>query len=178
MMSNPRLRPAETLGAFAVPLEGSVTTPKLGASGEVDDRPEVQQLFANLRASLPELKKLLRDCQGHWGYEDGIYRFYHNSFKVYALQQTTSAIAAALQSLAPHRELNEAFAAIVRDGTGKTFEPEHNRRWLEVTRPIVEAFFHASYFLEMAVRYGTQLTQPPRQLPSGWAAFLYLYNLR
>jgi hypothetical protein len=27
--------------------------------------------------------------------------------------------------------------------TDKTFESEHNQRWLEVTRPIVEAFFHA-----------------------------------
>src|SRR5260370_1751 len=164
MMSNPRLRPAETLGAFAVPLEGSVTAPKLGASGEVDDRPEVQQLLANLRASLPALEKLLRDCQGRWGYEDGIYRFYHNSFKVYALQQTTSAIVAALQSLAPHRELNEAFAAIVRGGTGKTFEPEHNRRWLRGTRPIVEAFFHALCCRVVAVRYGTQLPRRLRQL--------------
>src|SRR5260370_42569054 len=111
MMSNPRVRPAETLGAFAVPLEGSVTTPKLGASGEVDDRPEVQQLFANLRASLPELEKLLRDCPRHWGYEDSIYRFYHNSFQVYALQQTTSALVAAHQSLAPHREHNERLPA-------------------------------------------------------------------
>ena len=51
---------------------------------------------------------------------------------------------AALQSLAPDRNLNESFIAIVRDGTGKTFEGEHNRRWLEVTRPIVEAFFHSS----------------------------------
>ncbi len=80
------------------------------------------------------------------GYEDGIYRFYHHSFKIYSLQETTSAIVAAL--------------------------------WLEVTRPMVEAFFHAHYFLEMAVRYGKQLKHPPRQLPSGWAAFLYLYNLR
>src|SRR5260370_29131908 len=116
MMSNPRVRPAETLGAFAVPLEGSVTTPKLGASGDVDDREEVQQLFANLRASLPELEKLLRDCQSHWGYEDGIYRFYHPSFKVYTLQETTSAIVAALQSLAPERSLNESFIQIVTDG--------------------------------------------------------------
>ncbi len=152
--------------------------PKLQPSGDADDRPEVQQLFANLRASLPKLEKLLRDCQSHWGYEDGIYRFYHHSFKVYALQETTSAIVAALRALAPERNINEAFLAIVRDGTGKTFEREHNRRWLEVTRPIVEAFCHAQYFLEMAVRYGKQLKEPPRQLPSGWAAFLYFYNLR
>ena len=159
-------------------MERSVTKPKRRASGDVDDREEVQQLFANLRASLPELKKLLRACASHWGYEDGIYRFYHHSFKVYSLQETTSAIVAALQSLASERNLNESFMAIVRDGTGKTFEREHNRRWLEVTRPIVEAFFHAHYFLEMAVRYGKQLKHPPRQLPSGWAAFLYLFNLR
>jgi len=159
-------------------MEGLVTKPKLQASGDVDDRQEVQQLFANLRASLPELEKLLRDCESHGGYDDGIYRFYHHSFKVYSLQEMTSATVAALQSLAPERTLNESFMAIVRDGTGKTFEREHNRRWLEVTRPIVEAFFHARYFLEMAARYGKQLKHPPRQLPSGWAAFLYLYNLR
>ena len=159
-------------------MERSVTQPKLPPSDDVDDRQDVQQLYTHLRASLPELEKLLRDCQSHWGYEDGICRFYHHSFKVYSLQETTAAIVAALQSLASERNLNESFMAIVRDGTGKTFEREHNRRWLEVTRPIVEAFFHAHYFLEMAVRYGKQLKHPPRQLPSGWAAFLYLYNLR
>jgi len=159
-------------------MERSVTQPQLTPSDDVDDRQDVQQLYTNLRASLPELEKLLRDCQSHWGYEDDIYRFYHHSFKVYSLQETTAAIVAALQSLASERNLNESFMAIVRDGTGKTFEREHNRRWLEVTRPIVEAFFHAHYFLEMAVRYGKQLQQPPRRLPSGWAAFLYLYNLR
>jgi hypothetical protein len=155
-----------------------MTEPTLQPSDDVDDREEVQRVLAQLRASLPELEKLLRDCQSRWGYEDGIYRFYHQSFKVYSLQETTSAIVAALQSLAPERRLNESFLAIVRDGTGKTFEREHNRRWLEVTRPIVEAYFHAQYFLEMAVRYGKQLKHPPRQLPSGWAAFLHLYDLR
>jgi hypothetical protein len=35
------------------------------------------------------------------------------------LQETTSAIVAALQSLASERNLNESFMAIVRDGTGK-----------------------------------------------------------
>ncbi len=159
-------------------MEVLVTKPKVPASGDVDVRQEVQHLFANLRASLPKLEKLLRDCHSHWGYEDAIYRFYHHSFKVYALQETTSAIVAGLRSLAPERKLNESFLTIVRDGTGKTFDREHNRRWLEVTRPIVEAFFHARYFLEMAVRYGKKLEQPPRLLPSGWAAFLYLYNLR
>src|SRR6266571_8820849 len=115
----------------------------LSAPDTIDDRQEVQETFANLRESLPELEKLLRDCQSHWGYEDPVYRFYHHSLKVYAVQETTSAIVAALQSLAPERALNKSFMQIVRDGTGKKFEREQNRRWIEVTRPIVEAFFHA-----------------------------------
>jgi hypothetical protein len=152
-------------------VERPVTETQLAPNDDVDERQEVQRIFANLRGSLPELEKLLRDCQSHWGYEDGIYRFYHQSFKVYSLQATTSAIVAALALLAPDRKLNEAFLEIVRDGPGKTFEREHNQLWLEVTRPIVEAFFHARYFLEMAVRYGTKLERPPRLLPRGWAAF-------
>lgn len=111
-------------------------------------------------------------------YEDAIYRFYHHSFKVYALQGMTERIVAAVQSLAPDRPLNATFTTIMNAGTGKRFEPAHNRRWLEVTRPILEAFFHARYFLEMVVRYGKKLSQTPRLLPSGWAAVLYLYDLR
>jgi hypothetical protein len=46
--------------------------------------------------------------------------------------------------------LNEQFLRIVAEGTGKIFKPEDNRSWETVTRPILEAFFHAHYFLEMA----------------------------
>lgn len=145
---------------------------------DVDDRAVVQQLFSNLKDSLPVLEKLFHECASHWGYEDPVYRFYHQSFKVYGLQDTTTRIVAALQALAPERQLNWWFLRIVQDGTGHLFERKHNQRWLEVTRPIVEAFFHARYFLEMAVRYGKTLKAPPRTLPSGWAAFLYLYELR
>jgi hypothetical protein len=42
---------------------------------------------------------------------------------------------------------------------------------------VVEAFFHARYFLEMAVRYA-HLDSPPSLLPSGYAALLCLYQLR
>lgn len=156
----------------------------MGTSGRlldldaVDDTPAVQALFSSLKAALPELEKLLRECDGEWGYEDPIYRFYHQSFKVYALGNTTKRIVSALQALAPEQPLNEWFVGIVAEGTDKTFDHEHNARWLEVTRPIVEAFFHARYFLEMAVTYGRDLTAPPRLLPSGWASFLYLYRLR
>ena len=67
---------------------------------------------------------------------------------------------------------------LVRRGTGKEFTVDMNDRWTEETRPIVEAFFHARYFLEMVCRYGGELKEPPQMMPSGWAAVLYLYNLR
>lgn len=107
-----------------------------------------------------------------------MYRFYHGSFKVYGLQAKTLRIVSALRQLAPDLPLDEQLMQVVEDGTGKTFEPEHNRRWAEVTRPIVEAFFHARLFLEMVVRDGEELEHPPLRLPSGWASALYLYNLR
>src|SRR5262249_40253850 len=147
--------------------------PSRAPDRDVDDRPEVQELFKKLKASLPELEKLLVECSSHWGYEDPVYRFYHQSFKVYRIQDTTLAIGAALQALAPGRQLHPWFSQIVKDGTGKTFVSAHNHRWPETTRAMVEAFFHARYFLEMAVRYGTEQTSPPQTLPSGWAAFLY-----
>ena len=146
--------------------------------GELDDRPEVQALFANLQAQLPELETLLRQCSNHWGYEDPIYRFYHHSFKVYGLQDETVKIVQALQGLAPQLALNEQFLRIVAEGTGNRFTPKDNRNCDTVTRPILEAFFHARFFLEMGVKYGKELKAPPLSLPSGWAAVLYLFNLR
>jgi hypothetical protein len=152
--------------------------PHRSTTPDADDRPEVRALFSNLKAALPALETLLAEHTSHWGYEDAIYRFYHQSFKVYRLQEATINIVAALQALAPKRELNGWFLEIVKAGTGRTFELSHNSKWPEVTRPIVEAFFHARYFLEMAVRYGKSLKTPPLVLPSGWAAFLYVYRLR
>ncbi len=144
----------------------------------VDDREEVQILFANLGEALSELEELLEKCTSHWGYEDPIYRFYHHSFKVYRLQDMTSNIIEALRALMPDVELNAKVLKIVGEGTGISFSLEHNARWEEVTRPILEAFFHARHFLEMAVKYGHELDEPPLMLPSGWATFLYLYGLR
>lgn len=134
-------------------------------------------LLAKLRERKAALSDLLAKSSDHWGYEDPVYRFYHQSFKVYYLQEQTRSIVAALADLAPDRPLNSWFLEIVKLGTSHEFTTEHNRRWMEVTRPILEAFFHARYFLEMAVRYA-DLDAPPQPLPSGYAALLYLYGLR
>ena len=146
------------------------------ATGEGQRAAEVV-LLATLRARHSDLTALLDHSSSHWGYEDPVYRFYHQSFKLYALQEQTTTIVRMLGSLASGRPLNASFLEIVQEGTNRQFKPEDNAAWLRVTRPIVEAFFHARFFLEMAVRYAA-LEAPPTPLPSGYAALLYLYNLR
>ena len=55
-----------------------------------------ETVLTAIKESLPELRKLLARADGHWGGEDGFYRFYHQSFKVYGLQKVTEEIVAAL----------------------------------------------------------------------------------
>jgi hypothetical protein len=138
-------------------------------------------LFFRLRERLPELAALLKRINDEWVYEDLVYRFYHQSFKVYRIQGYTGQIVEALQALAPDIKLNPWFLEILKAGTGHTFDWKANGDWLKQGRPMVEAFFHAKFMLEMAVRHGKKMKrwkQPPQLLDSGWAAFLYLYNLR
>jgi hypothetical protein len=136
-----------------------------------------EALLQSLRRDRRELEELLAKCSDHWGYEDPVYRFYHQSFKVYWLQHKTESIVQRLQALAPNLPLNPWFVQIIESGTGKEFTTKDNARWTEVTRPILEAFFHARFFLDMAVRYA-DLEAPPQSLPSGYAALLYLFGLR
>jgi hypothetical protein len=137
-------------------------------------------LLASLRSQHAQLTELHEAVVKHWSHADPIYRFYHQSFKVYNLQKETENILAALTALAPEgRELNGWFLEIMAEGTGAVFDDSANDDWLARTRPILEANFHARFFLEMAVRYGDDgFVEPGFGLPSGWAALLYLYNLR
>jgi len=143
----------------------------------VGKRPAESELLRNLRLYRTDIEELLAKANDHWGYEDPVYRFYHHSFKVYSLQKQTEAMVDLLRKLSPERQLNSWFLHIVAAGTGKEFRLEHNEQWTAVTRPILEAFFHARFFLEMASRY-CFLEKPPKTLPSGYAALLSLYGLR
>ncbi len=146
----------------------------------MDSLQKDDKLLANIKSHLPELVALLQEMNSHWLYEDPIYRFYHQSFKVYWLQDETRKIVEALKLIAPEgttfcKEFEEIYQA---GASGKKFEMEHNQNWTAHTRVFVEAFFHAKFFLEMAVKYGQELEKAPNLLPSGWAALLCLYGLR
>lgn len=147
-------------------------------------------LISALKENMPIIEDLLTRIREDNIDEDGIYRYYHGSYKVYRLQDATMEIVSTLQALIPERKLTAYFMTIIRDGTGKTFESKSNQHWMQETRPIVEAFLHAEYFLKMAVKYGKGLdlvvnTNPETVeerlcaglIPSGFAALLSLYEM-
>lgn len=55
-------------------------------------------LLRNIKQHRPKLEEMLAHVESHWCMEDGFYRFYHQSFKVYHLQELTTGICEALQS--------------------------------------------------------------------------------
>lgn len=136
-------------------------------------------LLQNIKNNLPDLEAHLDKVNSHWHYEDLIYRYYHHSFKVYYVQQETIDMVEAMLKLSPHSfGLEDKFMEIYEDGIGKKFEQKHNEDWNLNCAPMVEAFLHAKYFLEMIVKYGKEYDEAPELLHSGWASVLILYGLR
>jgi len=155
-------------------------------------RQKDSELLHLIKENMDFLEELLRKV--NFAYEDRIYRFYHRSFKVYWLQELTMDIFHALEVINPRHfgeklpepfkdhpigTMDKDFLQIIADGTPmREFELADNENFAEITRPFMEAFLHARYFLEMAVKYGKELEEAPQMLPSGWAALLELYNIR
>jgi hypothetical protein len=112
--------------------------------------------------------------------EDGVYRYYHQSLKVYSLQGAIRRAQRLFDELAPTgTELNAWLVVICQDACAHQFDlGRSNSHWQEETRPILEAFWHCRYFLRQLARYGRELDEPSRVMPYGWAAVLYLYNIR
>lgn len=145
-------------------------------------KPEKRQqlellLLERLKQRKADLEKMLDVMNDHWTYEDHFYRYYHASFKVCRTQNTTAQAVKLLRELLPERELNLSFEEIISDGADTEFNLQNNKNRDRHPRLMLEAFAHAKFMIEMAVRYA-DLPEPPQVLPSGYAALLYLYDLR
>ncbi|VVB79523.1 Uncharacterised protein [uncultured archaeon] len=138
-----------------------------------------RQLLGNIKGQLLTLERKL-DFYSRARFENYFYRAYYNSNEVYQVQRFTGDIVKTLRSLSPNKEkrLDSMFERLIIEGTGKEFELEHNQRWFEEAFPMINAFMHSRYFLELAVKYGKELEKAPARIPSGWAALLCLYRLR
>jgi hypothetical protein len=86
-----------------------------------------QQLLDAIKANLSELELLLVLFQSL--YEDGIYRFYHHSFKVYQLQDCTWRGVEIFKNIGQSTGsvLCEWFEQIIAAGTAATWDPSHNK---------------------------------------------------
>ena len=140
-----------------------------------------KKLMRNLQQNRSGLDEMLEKEQST--YEDRMYRFYHHSVKTYDIQESTIEIAKLLRKLDPKRkkEFSEFYQQVIDNGAGNEFEIEHNENWVEKAGPIVQAYLHSKYFLEMAAKYSHEFKgkrKPPTDLPSGWAALLRLYKIR
>jgi len=135
-------------------------------------------LLANIKRNKAEIERL-RDVFRAFE-EDYVYRFYHQSFKVFGATTQIRQAVELFQKLAPDSSpLNEWFCLITDEAMSKEFDfDQSNQTWLKETRPILEAFWHSKYFLEQMLVAADELDASPQMLPSGWAAILYLYDLR
>jgi len=130
------------------------------------------RLLARLKEKGSELNALQVKMERHWGIEDRVYRFYHQSLKVYSVQGMTQEAVELLQSLLPERPLNTWFMHIVSEGTGKAFELSHNENWLHHTRPMIEALFqiHPGSWCGMAEVMAQGLDEPEFAVSRVWCA--------
>ena len=136
------------------------------------------KLLTNIKENKAEIEKLcdvFRQLE-----EDYVYRFYHQSFKVFGATEQLRQAKELFERLAPDSfPLNEWFCEIADAAISKEFDfAKTNQIWLAETRPILEAFWHSKYFLEQMLVAADELEKSPQILPSGWAAVLYLYDLR
>ncbi len=162
-------------------------------------------IINNVVAAKQTLNSLLDFVNENFNGPDGVYRYYHGSFKVLYLQGITIKMVEALASLAPDYEspytppdqetdrvarwsrdpllaeicpefkLTSQFMSVIKAGTGKVFDHSMNAAWEQETLPVVHAFLHARFMLEVAVS-----CEPwdGGLLPSGIALILSLYDMR
>ncbi len=143
----------------------------------------IKKLFLSIKYNKDEIHKLYEANCGHV-YEDRIYRFYHYSFKVFYLQDSIDDIVAFLEKINPRPidyepRLNKWFLDIIEDAKKEGgFKMSYNDNFPSHARPIVEAYFHCKYFVDMLESVATKDESPDGMISSSFAAILELYNLR
>ena len=150
----------------------------------------MKDLLKSIKQILPELEALLNELNPQddrllrtWGSEDNLYKFWQRSPNVDRMRDDLRKIVAAL--LALHRGRHEdggifdpLFSSMLSDAlVNEKFTPNSDA-WLRWSRSVAEAYMHAMFFLQVAVKYGHALDAVPATLPSGWGALLCLYGLR
>jgi hypothetical protein len=137
----------------------------------------INALFHRIKARLPELEDIaatLGEVE-----EDGVYRLYHGSYKVFDLQDPVEAAFKLTKEIGGETDPpNFEFSRIVEAGTKHRFSVTTNENWEAETKPILEAFWHTKYFINMMVKYAKDFEKVEMPMQPGMAAVLYLFELR
>lgn len=136
------------------------------------------ELLSNIKSERERISRLLNRFKSQE--PDQIYRFYHQSFKVFIMVPLIEQADKLFRDIAPEgSEINSWYGLIAKGGIGKAFDEQTtNENWLSEVPQILLAFWNAKYFLEQMTVAADELNEAPMTLPSGWAAVLYLYGLR
>lgn len=135
------------------------------------------QLLANIKENRSRIESSLKHIKKFEG--ELVYYFYHQSWDVFIAKTTLETNKAFFESLSPDsKPLNAWFLSIYETAVQKEFDDSTNANWRSETQPILEAYWHTRYFLEQMLMAADELETAPETLPYGWAAVLYLYNLR
>lgn len=136
-----------------------------------------QQLLTAISKNKQRIYKLQQTSHNLWGGEDAIYRFYHESFKTYRIQDLSKSIINLIKDLLP-LELNKMLLKIIEEGTGKEFNFNSPNSWYEDAKPMVDTFLHLRHILDMIVKYGLESDDSDRKGNMGWFTVLYVYKIR
>lgn len=149
---------------------------------KIEERFQRQHLLAcrlleSIKSHQIKIESLLNDFRKEE--PDLVYRFYHQSYKVFIMNRLTERANDLFEDIGSKSfPLNAWYLEITNSALEREFGDETNSKWLEETMPVVQAFWHAKYFLEQMMQAANELEGAPQILPSGWAAILCLYNLR
>jgi hypothetical protein len=137
----------------------------------------INTLFHRIKARLPELEDIAATLEE--AEEDGVYRLYHGSYKVFDLQDPVEEAFKLIKEIGGEPDPpNFEFARIVEAGTKVQFSATTNENWEAETKPILEAFWHTKYFIKMMVKYTKDFEKVEMPMQPGMAAVLYLFELR
>ena len=116
----------------------------------------INTLFLRIKSRLPELEELAHDLKETE--EDGVYRFYHGSNKVFFLQDPVKEAFTLINEIGGESDPpNFEYARIIGVGTAHQFSETTNENWEAETKPILDAFWHTKYFINMMVKYAKEL---------------------
>lgn len=109
---------------------------------------QIDDLLRAIKANFEEIQtlhKLFANLE-----EDYVYRFYHQSFKVFGMNDVTKQAITLFEKIAPDEvKINDWFKQIADEAIEKEFDwQKTNPIWQTETCPIIEVFWHSKYFLE------------------------------